>query len=81
MTCTALRGESRLLRRTKPDRGVADNFTEYLAMNTKTFGSQLENRSSADAHSPRRALLIKKARENVQASHQRMQSRLRKTRV
>jgi hypothetical protein len=26
-------------------------------------------------------LLIKKARENVQASHQRMQSRLRKTRV
>jgi hypothetical protein len=50
-------------------------------MNMKTFGSQLDNRANADAPSHRRAQLIKKAQESVRASHQRMRSRLRKTRV
>jgi hypothetical protein len=54
---------------------------EDMAMNSKTYGSQLETRTNADAHTNRRAQLIKKARESVQASHQRMHSRLRKTRV
>jgi hypothetical protein len=50
-------------------------------MNAKATGAQHDNRSNVDALSHRRAMLIKKAQERVQASHQRMRSRIHKTRV
>jgi hypothetical protein len=54
---------------------------ECLAMDMKTFGSQPDNRANVDAGSHHRAQLIKKAQESVRASHQRMRSRIRKSRV
>ena len=50
-------------------------------MNAKATASQHDSRSNVDVLSHRRAMIIKKAQERVQASHQRMRSRIRKTRV
>jgi hypothetical protein len=50
-------------------------------MNAKALGTQIDNRANVDQLSRHRAMIIKKARENVQASHQRMRSRIRKSRV
>ncbi|GHU02093.1 hypothetical protein FACS1894154_12000 [Betaproteobacteria bacterium] len=50
-------------------------------MNAKANSVQHDSRSNLDAISHRRAMIIKKAQERVQASHQRMRSRIRKTRV
>jgi hypothetical protein len=50
-------------------------------MNAKAPNAQHDSRTNVDALSHRRAMIIKKAQESVQASHQRMLSRVRKARV
>jgi hypothetical protein len=59
----------------------AISLQEYEAMNTETFGTLQGKHTSLDVLAHRRALIIKKARENVRLSHQRMRSRARKFRV
>ncbi|MDR3157913.1 MAG: hypothetical protein LBU11_02655 [Zoogloeaceae bacterium] len=40
----------------------------------------LNRRANMDAHAPIRAMIIKRARENVRLSHQRMRERARQSR-
>ncbi|MDR2260747.1 MAG: hypothetical protein LBE06_07440 [Azoarcus sp.] len=46
-------------------------------MNMETAGILQGNRANTDVLLHRRAMIIKKARENVRLSHQRMRSRIR----
>jgi hypothetical protein len=48
-------------------------------MTTGTLGTQIDNAMDALAH--RRAMIIKKALENVRLSHQRMRARIRQFRA
>ncbi|MDR1661204.1 MAG: hypothetical protein LBR95_02075 [Azoarcus sp.] len=50
-------------------------------MNTETFRTSQSKHANPDALAHRRAMIIKKARESVRLSHQRMRSRARKFRV
>ncbi|MDR3087926.1 MAG: hypothetical protein LBU45_08280 [Azoarcus sp.] len=50
-------------------------------MNMNTHGMQQGSRVNVDSLSLQRAMIIKKAQESVQASHQRMRHRVRNARV
>ncbi|MDR0736543.1 MAG: hypothetical protein LBF51_06905 [Zoogloeaceae bacterium] len=41
----------------------------------------LNSRASMNAHAPLRAMIIKRAQENVRLSHQRMRDRIRQSRA
>jgi hypothetical protein len=75
LTCSCACVESPLVRRSKHD---AISTGEYQAMNTETFGTLQGKHNNLDALAHRRAMIIKKARESVRLSHQRMHSRARK---
>jgi uncharacterized membrane protein len=52
-------------------------FTGARAMSVGTLNSRIH----MDAHAPIRAMIIKRARENVRLSHQRMRERIRRSRA